>query len=140
MEHEFDRIPITKLVLKLGLPAMCAQFLNILYSIVDRAFVGHIAADGELALASIGICAPAFTAITAFSSLVGIGGASFMSISMGRKENKSARLAMDHAFMLLLFLSVILTVFSLVFTKPFLHALGCSDIMYPYASLSLIHI
>lgn len=134
MEHEFDRIPITKLVLKLGLPAMCAQFFNILYSIVDRAFVGHIAADGELALASIGICAPAFTAITAFSSLVGIGGASFMSISMGRKDGKSARLAVDHAFMLLLFLSVIITVFSLVFTKPLLYALGCSDIMYPYAS------
>lgn len=134
MEHEFDRIPISRLVLKLGIPAMCAQFFNILYSIVDRAFVGHIAMDGEIALASIGICAPALTAITAFSSLVGIGGASLMSISIGQKDYKSARLAMNNAFVLLLCLSAIITVLSLIFAKPLLYALGCGDIMYPYAN------
>lgn len=98
MEHEFDKIPIPKLVLKLGLPAMCAQFFNILYSIVDRAFVGHIAGHGEIALASIGICAPVLTAITAFSSLIGIGGASVMSISIGKKDYKNAKLAINQAF------------------------------------------
>lgn len=134
MEHEFDKMPVSKLVLKLGIPAMCAQFFNILYSIVDRAFVGHIAADGEIALASIGICAPILTAITAFSSLVGIGGASVMSISIGQKDYKKARLAMNNAIILLLGLSVILTMLSLIFAKPLLYALGCSDIMYPYAS------
>ena len=134
MEHEFDQIPISKLVLRLGIPALCAQFFNILYSIVDRAFVGHIAADGEIALASIGICAPVLTAITAFSSLVGIGGASVMSISIGKKDYKNARLAMNNAIILLLCLSAILTILSLIFVKPLLYALGCSDIMYPYAS------
>lgn len=134
MEHEFDQIPISKLVLRLGIPAMCAQFFNILYSIVDRAFVGHIAADGDIALASIGICAPVLTAITAFSSLIGIGGASVMSISIGKKDYKNARLAMNNAILLLLCLSAILTVLSLISVKPLLYALGCSDIMYPYAS------
>lgn len=134
MEHEFDKTPISKLVLKLGIPAMCAQFFNILYSIVDRAFVGHIAAEGEIALASIGICAPILTAITAFSSLIGIGGASVMSISMGQKDNKNARLAMNNAFILLLCLSAITTIFSLIFAKTLLYALGCSDTMYPYAN------
>lgn len=134
MEHEFDKTPISRLVLRLGIPAMCAQFFNILYSIVDRAFVGHIAQDGEIALASIGICAPILTAITAFSSLVGIGGASVMSISIGKKDYKNARLAMNNAVILLLCLSVILTILSLIFVKPLLYALGCSDTMYPYAS------
>ena len=134
MEHEFDITPISKLVFKLGIPAMCAQFFNILYSIVDRAFVGHIAADGEIALASIGICAPVLTAITAFSSLVGIGGASVMSISIGQKDDKSARLAMNNAIVLLLCLSAMITALSLIFVKPLLYALGCSDTMYPYAS------
>lgn len=133
MEHEFDKIPIPKLVLKLGLPAMCAQFFNILYSIVDRAFVGHIAGHGEIALASIGICAPVLTAITAFSSLIGIGGASVMSISIGKKDYKNAKLAINQAFLLLIFISIIITVLSLIFAKPLLYALGCSDKMYPYA-------
>lgn len=133
MEHEFDKTPVSKLVLRLGIPAMCAQFFNILYSIVDRAFVGHIAADGDIALASIGICAPVLAAITSFSSLIGIGGASVMSISIGQKDDKSARLAMNHAFILLLCLSAMITVLSLIFSKPLLYALGCSDAMYPYA-------
>lgn len=134
MEHEFDKKPILKLVLILGLPAMCAQFFNILYSIVDRAFVGHIATGGEVALASIGICAPILTAITAFSSLVGIGGASAMSIFIGQKDNKNANLVMNNAFILLLCLSAIITILSLFFVKPLLYALGCSNTMYPYAS------
>lgn len=133
MEQYFDKVPISKLVLKLGIPAMFAQFFNILYSIADRAFVGNITPDGETALAAIGICAPVLTAITAFSSLVGIGGASVMSISVGKRDNRSAEIAMNNAFILLFCISVIITVLSLIFTKPLLYALGCSDTMYPYA-------
>ncbi len=133
MEHEFDKTPIPRLVLRLGIPAMCAQFFNILYSIVDRAFVGHIGADGEIALAGIGICAPILTAITAFSSLIGIGGASVMSISIGQKDNKNARLAINNAFILLLCVSAIITILSLAFSKPLLYAFGCGDTIYPYA-------
>lgn len=133
MEHEFDKTPISKLVWKLGAPAMLAQFFNILYSIVDRAYVGHMETDGDIALAAIGICAPVLTAITAFSSLVGIGGASVMSISIGRKDDRSARLAINNANILLLGISAVITVLSVVFAKPLLYALGCSDAMYPYA-------
>lgn len=134
MQHDFDKLPISKLVLKLGIPAMFAQFFNILYSIADRAFVGNIAAEGEIALAAIGLCAPVLTAITAFSSLVGIGGASVMSISLGRRDYKKAALAANNAAVLLLGLSVVLTALLLIFTRPLLYALGCSDTMYPYAS------
>lgn len=134
MQHDFDKLPISKLVLKLGIPAMFAQFFNILYSIADRAFVGNIASEGEIALAAIGLCAPVLTAITAFSSLVGIGGASVMSISLGRRDYKKAALAANNAAVLLLGLSVVLTALLLIFTEPLLYALGCSDTMYPYAS------
>ncbi|MCD8099481.1 MAG: MATE family efflux transporter [Oscillospiraceae bacterium] len=113
---------------------MFAQFFNILYSIADRAFVGNIASEGEIALAAIGLCAPVLTAITAFSSLVGIGGASVMSISLGRRDYKKAALAANNAAVLLLGLSVALTALLLIFTEPLLYALGCSDAMYPYAS------
>ncbi|MCD7832464.1 MAG: MATE family efflux transporter [Lachnospiraceae bacterium] len=133
MVHEFDKIPIPRLVLKLGIPAMLAQFFNILYSIMDRAFVGNIAGEGELALAGIGICAPVLTAVTSISSLMGIGGASVMSISIGKKDYETARLAMNHAAKLLFGLAVAVTVLLLLGMKPLLYALGCSDTMYPYA-------
>ena len=49
---------VCSLVLKLALPAMVAQFVNVLYSIIDRMYIGHIAGDGALALAGAGICGP----------------------------------------------------------------------------------
>ncbi len=133
MEQEFENLPISRLVLRLGIPAMFAQFFNILYSIVDRAFVGHMPGCGEMALAGIGICAPILTALTAVCSLLGIGGASLMSICMGKKEYRDAEAAMNHAAMMLAVFSIVLTGILLVCEKPLLYALGCSDAIYPYA-------
>jgi len=77
---------VRNLLLRLGLPAMFGQFFNMLYSMIDRTFVGRIPETGGIALASIGVCAPVLTAVTAFAYMVGIGGVSYMSISLGRKS------------------------------------------------------
>ena len=135
MEYNFDTIPVKKLVWKLGIPAMLAQLFNILYSIVDRIYIGHMADGAEIALASIGICSPAFTAITGFASLIGVGGAALMSISMGEKNHEAAQRSMNNSVMLLLICSVIVTAALLLFKRPFLYLLGCSDIMYPTANV-----
>lgn len=134
MEREFDSVPVWRLVLRLGLPAMLAQLFNILYSMVDRIFVGHIAGSGALGLAGIGICAPALTGITAFSTLVGIGGAAILSISVGQRDRASAQRAMGTSLWLLIALSVAVTAGMLACSRPLLYLLGCSDAIYPYAS------
>lgn len=131
--HEFDRVPIPQLIWRLGVPAMAAQCFNILYTVVDRIFVGHMAMGGDLALASIGVCAPALTAVTGFASLIGVGGASVMSMAMGRGDREEMALALRNAFVLLIVISVMVTAVLLLFTRPLLYALGCSDAMYPYA-------
>lgn len=96
IKKEFDQIPIPKLVIRLGILSMLAQFINVLYSVIDRIFVGHIPQVGSLAIAGIGVSAPILTSITAFASLIGIGGASVMSFSMGRKKDKEAEAAIGH--------------------------------------------
>lgn len=121
------------LVLQLGIPAMFGQLFNILYSIVDRIYVGQIPEVGETALASIGICAPALTAISAFAYMVGIGGASSMSIYMGQKDEKQAKAILGNAVFLLFSISIVVTGLLLITRKPLLYLLGCSDAMYPYA-------
>lgn len=128
-----EKNSIRKLILRLGIPAMFGQFFNLLYSIVDRIFVGQIPGTGETALASIGICAPALTAVTAFAYMVGIGGASCMSISLGQKNQERAKQTLGSAVTLLLGISVLLTVILLLIRKPLLYTMGCSDAMYPYA-------
>ena len=51
-------------VCKLVFPAMIAQFINVLYSVVDRIFVGNIREIGDTALAAVGVCAPVATVIS----------------------------------------------------------------------------
>ncbi len=133
MEKDFDKQPIYALVWKLGLPAMAAQFFNVLYNIVDRMFVGNIPGTGDLALAGIGVSAPALTAISAFAYMIGIGGASLMSISMGKKDRGMAQKAINNALVMLMVISLAVTAICLLFRKQFLYLLGCSDTMYPYA-------
>ncbi len=134
MKHEFENTEIKKLVLKLGIPAMFAQFFNVLYSIVDRIFVGNIAGEGELALAAVGVCAPVLTAISAFAYMVGIGGSSVMSISLGKRDKQEAQKAINNSFMMLVVISVVVTVLALAFQRPLLFLLGSSKKMYPLAS------
>ena len=130
----FDETPVKSLVIKLGIPAMLAQFFNILYSIVDRIFVGRIPEVGDLALASIGVCAPALTAISAFAYMVGVGGASQMSIRLGQKDMEGAKKPVNNAFLMLVAISILVTAAALFWKKPLLYLLGCDDSMYPLAS------
>ncbi len=132
MEKEFDTLPVRTLVFRLGIPAMAAQFFNILYSIVDRIFVGHMT-NGEAAIAGIGVCAPILNSVTAFASLIGIGGASILSISMGKRDHKTAQKTIKTAFYLLICLSILLTVSLLFLARPILFAFGCSETLFPYA-------
>ena len=85
-----DRIPF--LVLKLAGPAMIAQFVNVLYSIIDRMYIGHIPGDGALALAGAGICGPIVTLLSSFGTLVGLGGSiSFPSVWERKTTRKPGR-------------------------------------------------
>ena len=45
--EQFQNVPVRNLIWKLGIPAMLAQFLNVLYGIVDRFFVGQIQEIGR---------------------------------------------------------------------------------------------
>ena len=48
--------PIGKLLLKLALPTVAAQMINMLYNLVDRIYIGHIPNVGVSALAGVGVC------------------------------------------------------------------------------------
>lgn len=125
--------PVGKLVLQLAIPAMLAQFVNILYSVIDRIYVGHIAGVGEMALAGVGVCGPVVAMVTAFGAWVGFGGGPLMSIRMGRRDMDGARQVVSSSFWLLLALSALVTVPAFAFRRPILFAFGASEATYPFA-------
>ena len=77
-ENDLGNDSIGSLVLKLAVPTMIAQFVNVLYSIIDRIYIGNIPGEGALALAGVGICGPIVTLLTSFGTLIGLGGSILM--------------------------------------------------------------
>lgn len=96
---------VGKLVIKLAIPAIVAQLINLLYNLVDRMYVGRIENIGTEALAGLGIVLPITLIITAFSSLVGMGGSPLASIYLGEQEKEKANKIFNISFILLLFLA-----------------------------------
>ena len=134
MKKDLGKDNILKLVLTMAVPAMIAQLVNVLYSIVDRMFVGQIPEIGSQALAAVGICGPSVTLLSSFGTLIGIGGAINMSIKMGQEENDDARQILFTSFIMLVGISVMLTVVFLFLRKPMIYWFGGSDVLYPYAN------
>ena len=78
-ENDLGKDPIGRLVVRIALPSMLAQLVNVLYNIVDRMYIGNIAQTGDLALAGVGVCGPVITMVGSAAALIGIGGAPLMS-------------------------------------------------------------
>ena len=81
---DFSKGPISKTILRLAVPMVLAQFVNVLYNIVDRMYIGHISDTSVDALTGVGVCMPIILVVSAFSSFSATGGAPRASIFMGR--------------------------------------------------------
>ena len=125
--------PIGKLLLKLALPTVAAQIINMLYNIVDRIYIGHIKGVGALALTGVGVCMPIIMIVTAFAALVGNGGAPRASIFMGKGENDAAEKTLGNCFALQIMISVVLTAVLLIWNRDLLMAFGASENTIEYA-------
>ncbi len=119
--------PIGKLLLKLALPTVTAQIINMLYNIVDRIYIGHIPKVGAMALTGVGVCMPLILIVAAFAALVGNGGAPRASIFMGKGDTKSAEKTLGNCFSLQIIISIILTIVLLIWNRDFLLAFGASE-------------
>ena len=125
--------PIGRLLLKLALPTVAAQLINMLYNIDDRMYIGHIKDVGALALTGVGVCMPLIMIISAFAALVGNGGAPRASIYMGKKDTDAAQKILGNCFSLQIIISIILTIILLIGNKTFLLAFGASENTISYA-------
>ena len=129
MENNKDFLgtqPVGSLLLKLALPTVAAQVINMLYNIVDRIYIGHIPGDGALALTGVGVCMPLIMIVSAFAALVGFGGAPRASIFMGKGDRESAEKTLGNCFAVQIVISVILTAVLLLWNRDFLLAFGAS--------------
>ena len=113
---------------------MFAQFVNVLYSIVDRIYIGNIPQIGDVSLAGAGICAPVITLLSSFATLIGIGGSVLFSMRLGAKDQEKAKNLLGTSFSMLLVFSAALTILFLLLKAPLLQWFGASKTTFPYAN------
>lgn len=130
---------IGSLLFKLAVPAITAQLINALYNIVDRMYIGHIKDIGAAALTGVGVSFPIIIIISAFSSLVGMGGSPRAAIKMGKGDNEGAEKILGNCVVVLVAISIILTIFFSIFNKPLLLMFGASEntVVYGTSYLSI---
>lgn len=128
---ELERESIGKLLLKFSVPAIIGMLVNALYSVVDRIFVGR--GVGSIALSGVAVTFPISNVIMAVGMLVGIGAAAVISIKLGQRKVGQAEKIIGNAFVLTITLTILLSIFGLVFLDPILKLLGASAETMPYA-------
>ncbi|OQB20601.1 MAG: Multidrug export protein MepA [Firmicutes bacterium ADurb.Bin182] len=126
--------PIGKLLIKMSIPAVLAQIINMLYNIVDSIYIGHMPENGALALTGVGVCLPIILIVSAFAALVSMGGAPRASIAMGGGKNGEAEGILGSCLTLQLIISAILTTVLLIWNRDLLLAFGASENTIEYAS------
>lgn len=133
-KHDFTVGSMSEGIIRLALPMILAQLVNVLYNIVDRMYLGHMEGDGRLALTGVGVAFPIITIINAFANLCGSGGAPLCSIERGRGDEEKARRIIGNSLTLLLLFGIALTVLGYLVKTPLLYLFGASDETIPYAN------
>ncbi|MGN1182849.1 MAG: MATE family efflux transporter [Faecalibacillus sp.] len=131
---------ILPLLIEFSIPAMIGMLVNAIYNIVDRMFIGNSPELGSIGLAGISICYPVTLIIMALSLMVGMGGATRFSISLGEGHREEAGMYMGNALSLTVIFGFIFMILGNVFLEPLLKVLGASQTVLPYAKsyLSII--
>ena len=132
--NDFSRGSIPRSIMSLAVPMTAAQLVNVLYSVVDRIYLGHLPDSGHLALTGIGVTMPMISIIMGFANLCGTGGAPLCSIDRGRGDDEEAERVMGNAFVLLVLLGLGVTAFFLALKEPLLYLFGASPDTFPYAN------
>lgn len=125
--------PVGRLLLRLAIPTISAQLINMLYNIVDRMFIGRIPGVGDLALTGVGVCMPLIFIVSAFASLIGAGGGPRASIFLGKGDRESAERTLGNCFIIQVAVAAVITALILIFRKDMLLLFGASDNTLAYA-------
>lgn len=129
---ELSEVKISRLMLKYFIPAFIGVFVNALYNIVDRIFIGQ--GVGAEALSGISVIFPVMLIMMAFGMLIGIGTGVFVSINLGKKDFDNAEKTLGTGFALMVLVSVIIMVVIYLLKVPILRSFGSTEETFQYAN------
>ena len=123
---------VGKLMLKYFIPAFIGVFVNALYNIVDRIFIGQ--GVGAVALSGVSVIFPVMLVMIAFGMLIGIGASVLVSINMGRKDMERAERVLGNSFVMMLVASLLISLIGFLIKGPMLKMFGATPETVGYAN------
>ncbi len=124
---------IGKLMASMTLPAILAQIINILYSVIDRIYIGHMEGVGANALTGVGVTFCITMFVSAFSAFISNGAAPLAAIWLGKGDREHAEKILGNSVSFLLVCTVVLMTVFYAFQEPLLYMFGASDATIGYA-------
>lgn len=134
---DFENGKIAQNIARTAFPMLIAQVLSLLYSIVDRIYIGRIPGEGTSALGAVGLCFPVIILITGFTNMFGMGGSPLFSMELGRGNKEKAETIMNTSFRLLVVTALVIMVAGELFAEPLLRLFGASDNAIGYSVVYL---
>lgn len=134
MANDFSKGEVWRIVLAQALPLTLASFVQLLYNVVDRIYIGHLSGSGGMALTGVGVTFPIVTLVLAFTMLFATGGAPLFSMARGGGDTERASRLQSSTLTLLLICAAVITAVGLLFGRPILYLFGATPESYPYAS------
>ena len=87
----FEDAPVGRAVLSLVIPTVISQLITVIYNLADTFFIGQVGDPNQVA--TVSLCMPMFVFLTGLANLIGIGGSSLMSRSLGMNNHQKAKQA-----------------------------------------------
>ena len=137
IKTDFSQGSISRAIFRQAAPMTLALLVNMLYSVVDRIYLGHMPEGGRLALTGIGLAFPIIAVISAFQRLCSDGGAPLCAMARGAGELEKAEAIQGNAYALLVLFGLGLTLLGYLLKGPILWATGAGAATFPYADAYL---
>lgn len=127
----FENMPVYRAILTLAIPNVVNQLANVVYNLADTIYIGRL--NNSSMVAALTITAPIVMILTAISNIFCVGDCALIASSIGAKNRKKAEdLAMLAPLMAGAF-GLIMTLVTLVFSRPLAVYSGASETSLPYA-------
>lgn len=123
--NELGEKPVGRLLLSYAIPAIIAMAASSVYNIIDGIFVGQ--GVGPAAIMGLALCAPVMSLTAAFGAMVGVGGATLMSVRLGQKDFRAAQDILGNVVLMNIIMGLSLGIGLQLVLAPILRFFGASD-------------
>ena len=137
---QFDKMtktPVSRLIIKLSIPAIISMMVTNVYNLVDTAFVGQL---GNSASGAVGIVFGFMAVLQAIGFMFGNGSGSIISRLLGAKNTEQASKIASTGFFFTLLFGAVVAIISAFVLKPLVILLGSTETISPYAQTYISYI